>query len=283
MHYHLPAACLRCLPPVRIMPLLPPPPPPPSPRSASASAAQPSTPPRSPLSLSAHWGYADYDMAIGNVPLFLEREELEQQDIVTYAYGDMDALYLRGQWTWHRNRPEVNQVWQRCAHLASELEKELALKVAALRQNCEWQLASTARAPLNNLSHRRASVLAALACLALSLYRSPRSPRGAWRIVTRPRSADALPVCRGVLLVRGGQGQPARQDCEQAVGWLGGALQPAGALRSWRHLVVQRCEAAPRPLDPSIPRSLDLWVASAVASAALPLPSPLTRRRLANV
>ena len=73
----------------------------------------------------SHWGYADLDMVVGNVPLFLEREELQENDIVTYAYGDMDALYLRGQWTWHRNRPEVNTVWQSCAHLSSELEREV--------------------------------------------------------------------------------------------------------------------------------------------------------------
>ena len=54
---------------------------------------------------------------------------------MTYAFGDMDALYLRGQWTVHRNRPNVNSVWQRCAHLGSELERELGNKVAALRQS----------------------------------------------------------------------------------------------------------------------------------------------------
>ena len=64
-------------------------------------------------------------MVVGNVPLFLEREELQENDIVTYAYGDMDALYPSGQWTWHRNRPEVNTVWQSCAHLSSELEREV--------------------------------------------------------------------------------------------------------------------------------------------------------------
>lgn len=83
----------------------------------------------------SHWGYADLDMVIGNLMLFMERAELESEDIVTYAFGDMDALYLRGQWTVHRNRPAVNTIWQKCAHLGSELERELGNKVGALRQS----------------------------------------------------------------------------------------------------------------------------------------------------
>ena len=46
-------------------------------------------------------------MALGNLGLFMERPELEEHDVVTYAFGDMGALYLRGQWTIHRNDPEV--------------------------------------------------------------------------------------------------------------------------------------------------------------------------------
>ena len=57
--------------------------------------------------------YCDLDMVIGNVLLFLERDELQSHDIFTYAFGDMNALYLRGQWTVHKNRPEVNQIWRR--------------------------------------------------------------------------------------------------------------------------------------------------------------------------
>ena len=83
----------------------------------------------------SHWGYADLDMVMGNLMLFMERAELESEDVVTYAFGDMDALYLRGQWTVHRNRPNVNSIWQRCAHLGSELERELGNKVQALRQS----------------------------------------------------------------------------------------------------------------------------------------------------
>ena len=46
----------------------------------------------------------------------------------------MGALYLRGKWTVHRNDPEVNTVWRRCAHLGADLQKELGTKVSYLKQ-----------------------------------------------------------------------------------------------------------------------------------------------------
>jgi len=85
------------------------------------------------LSSYSHWGYCDLDMILGNLPFFIDHDELELQDVVTYSYGDAAAVYLRGQWTVHRNRADVNQVWQRCAHLGSDLEREIALKMAFLR------------------------------------------------------------------------------------------------------------------------------------------------------
>ena len=72
--------------------------------------------------------YCDLDMVVGNLPLFVSRAELEQHDIVTYSFGDQEALYLRGQWTVHRNEPRVSSVWQRCEHLAGQLQKELGSK-----------------------------------------------------------------------------------------------------------------------------------------------------------
>ena len=78
--------------------------------------------------------YCDLDMVVGNLPLFVSRAELEQHDIVTYSFGDQEALYLRGQWTVHRNEPRVSSVWQRCDHIAGQLQKELLLKVAWVRR-----------------------------------------------------------------------------------------------------------------------------------------------------
>ena len=68
------------------------------------------------------------------LPLFLEHRELATQDIVSYSFGDMDALYLRGQWTVHRNRRDVSTIWKACPHLGAELQKELLMKVAWVRR-----------------------------------------------------------------------------------------------------------------------------------------------------
>ena len=81
-----------------------------------------------------HWGYCDLDMVIGNLPLYLEAKEFATQDIVSYSFGDMDALYLRGQWTMHRNRKDISTIWKRCPHLGDELQKELLMKVAWVRR-----------------------------------------------------------------------------------------------------------------------------------------------------
>ena len=81
-----------------------------------------------------HWGYCDLDMVLGNLPLFIEQSELAKNDIVTYSFGDMDALYLRGQWTLHANRHDVSTVWKGCPHLGDDLQKELLMKVAWVRR-----------------------------------------------------------------------------------------------------------------------------------------------------
>ena len=48
---------------------------------------------------------------LGNLPLFLEHDELFDNDVVSYTFGDQEALYLRGQWTLHRNEPRISSVW----------------------------------------------------------------------------------------------------------------------------------------------------------------------------
>jgi len=75
-------------------------------------------------------GFTDFDTILGQLPRFIERPELTQHDIVTYSFGDTEAVYLRGQWTMHRNVPAVNRLWRRCPHLAEGLLQELALKVS---------------------------------------------------------------------------------------------------------------------------------------------------------
>ena len=61
----------------------------------------------------AHDEYAYHGLpqVLGNLPFFVEADELSSYDIVSYGFDDLDALYLRGQWTVHRNDAQViNQV-----------------------------------------------------------------------------------------------------------------------------------------------------------------------------
>jgi len=46
-------------------------------------------------------------------------DELNDFDIVTYGFGDQHRLYLRGQFTFHRNDPgKINQLWRKCDYLS---------------------------------------------------------------------------------------------------------------------------------------------------------------------
>lgn len=81
------------------------------------------------LSNYTHWAFSDLDTQFGALPSFVELAELRDFDLVSYSFGDHDGLYLRGQWTMHRNAAEVNRVWTSCAHLGTELIRELATKV----------------------------------------------------------------------------------------------------------------------------------------------------------
>ena len=67
----------------------------------------------------SHWGYSDLDMVIGDLERWITPDELNDFDIVTYGFGDQHRLYLRGQFTFHRNDPEtINQLWRECDYLS---------------------------------------------------------------------------------------------------------------------------------------------------------------------
>lgn len=66
----------------------------------------------------SHWGYTDLDIIFGDLSRWITPDELQKYDIVTYTYGDQYRLYLRGQFTFHRNDPErINQLWRQCDYL----------------------------------------------------------------------------------------------------------------------------------------------------------------------
>lgn len=80
----------------------------------------------------SHWGYSDLDIAFGDLPQWVTEEELTEFDIVTYGYGDQDRLYLRGQFTFHKNEQKINQLWRECQYLS-----EMDVRFARVKQGID--------------------------------------------------------------------------------------------------------------------------------------------------
>lgn len=66
----------------------------------------------------SHWGYSDLDILFGDLERWITPDELNDFDIVTYGFGDQDRIYLRGQFTFHRNNDKINQLWRKCDYLS---------------------------------------------------------------------------------------------------------------------------------------------------------------------
>ena len=66
----------------------------------------------------SHWGYSDLDIIWGDLPRWITKEELTDWDLVTYGFGDQDRVYLRGQFTFHKNNDKINQLWRGCDYLS---------------------------------------------------------------------------------------------------------------------------------------------------------------------
>eukprot|EP00578_Thalassiosira_sp_NH16_P030912 CAMPEP_0181078602 /NCGR_PEP_ID=MMETSP1071-20121207/1574_1 /TAXON_ID=35127 /ORGANISM="Thalassiosira sp., Strain NH16" /LENGTH=994 /DNA_ID=CAMNT_0023159929 /DNA_START=220 /DNA_END=3204 /DNA_ORIENTATION=- len=66
----------------------------------------------------SHWGYSDLDVVFGDMSRWIDEDEWNDYDIVTWGFGDQDKLYLRGQFTFHRNDPHINQIWRHCKYLS---------------------------------------------------------------------------------------------------------------------------------------------------------------------
>ena len=56
-------------------------------------------------------------MVMGDVVGWTDLEELRDWDLFTFTFGDQDRLYLRGQWTVHRNIAKVNHMYRHCSFL----------------------------------------------------------------------------------------------------------------------------------------------------------------------
>lgn len=72
-----------------------------------------------------HWGYSDLDILFGDLERWITPDELDDFDIVTYGFGDQDRVYLRGQFTFHKNAKGVNQIWRLCDYL-SDMDKRFS-------------------------------------------------------------------------------------------------------------------------------------------------------------
>jgi len=66
----------------------------------------------------SHWGYSDLDIVFGDLPRWITEDEWKDFDVVTYGYGDQHRVYLRGQFTFHKNNQKTKQLWRQCKFLS---------------------------------------------------------------------------------------------------------------------------------------------------------------------
>jgi hypothetical protein len=71
-----------------------------------------------PASTYSHWGYSDLDTVFGDVHSWITPDELADFDVVTYSHGDQDSVYLRGQFTFHKNTEFASNLWRPCKYLS---------------------------------------------------------------------------------------------------------------------------------------------------------------------
>jgi len=86
-----------------------------------------------------HWGYSDLDIVFGDLSRWITEDELTEYDIVTYGFGDQNRVYLRGQFTFHRNVPKINEIWRYCEYL-SRLDQRFG-KVLSGEQKLKFESA----------------------------------------------------------------------------------------------------------------------------------------------
>ena len=69
------------------------------------------------LSSYSHWTYSDPDIIWGDLPNFIEEEDLSNYDILTLSKSlDASRLFLRGQFSLHKNNVMMNSLWKRLSY-----------------------------------------------------------------------------------------------------------------------------------------------------------------------
>lgn len=82
------------------------------------------------LSSYSYWSYSDPDMIFGSLTQWIDDNDLQQYHYYSLArHWDAARLYLRSQFTLHRNIPEVNFLWQRLTYFESQ---EFASRVGGI-------------------------------------------------------------------------------------------------------------------------------------------------------
>ncbi|KAJ1631953.1 hypothetical protein T492DRAFT_1143699 [Pavlovales sp. CCMP2436] len=114
----------------------------------------------------SHWSYTDLDVVAGDIPLFLERDELTNFDIVSWSFGDHERLYLRGQFSMHANSTFVNSLFAKSEHLGAGLLKELAFKATVHKQMSATALKEGKPPP-------RVRFISAEGCYSSAVYSTP--------------------------------------------------------------------------------------------------------------
>jgi hypothetical protein len=85
-----------------------------------------------------HWAYSDIDIVFGDLSGWITNDELTNFDIVTYGFGESDRVYLRGQFTIHRNDPHtINQLWRECDYLSKMDERFAEILAGVSKLNFE--------------------------------------------------------------------------------------------------------------------------------------------------
>lgn len=131
----------------------------------------------------SHWTYTDTDVVFGALDAFTSSE----YDIETWSFeGDAGRLFLRGQWTLHRNVYHVNSLWTHCSHFTDRLEANLRYKLDFFERGAyggdkkRERAASDARArqsDTNGCDATLAKFISAEACYSCVVFRSNLTKR----------------------------------------------------------------------------------------------------------
>lgn len=121
----------------------------------------------------SHWTYTDADVVFGALDGHLSAGA----DVETWSFeGDAGRLFLRGQWTLHRNDDSANLLWTRCAHLSWRFRDNLRYKLEAIKRKLPRKVERAAsdarrtRSVLDGCDASMARFISAEACYSCVVF-----------------------------------------------------------------------------------------------------------------